>query len=223
MSKYSIKEFIEATEVEEQKDEYFQLETPRILEVNLKEMVWAKLGSMVSYTGDIKFERERLLEHGTSRMFKKAFTSEGGTLMKATGEGQLHLADKGKRVTILELNDDIIAVNSNDLLAFEPSIEWDIKMMRRVAGMMSNGLFYVVLQGKGLVAITSHYEPLTLKVQENLPVMTDPTTTVAWSGNLEPNIRTDINYRTFLGRGSGESFQMEFEGNGFVIVQSAEE
>jgi len=53
--------------------------------------------------------------------------------------------------------------------------------------------------------------------------MTDPTTTVAWSGNLEPNIRTDINYRTFLGRGSGESFQMEFEGNGFVIVQSAEE
>ncbi|GAK00754.1 hypothetical protein JCM19055_3868 [Geomicrobium sp. JCM 19055] len=126
-------------------------------------------------------------------------------------------------MTILELNDDVIAVNSNDLLAFEPSIEWDIKMMRRVAGMMSNGLFYVVLQGKGLVAITSHYEPLTLKVQENQPVMTDPTTTVAWSGNLEPNIRTDINYRTFLGRGSGESFQMEFQGNGFVIVQSAEE
>ncbi|MFB4161190.1 AIM24 family protein [Geomicrobium sp. JSM 1781026] len=223
MSKYSIKEFIEQTEQENESNDYFQLETPRILEVNLEEMVWAKLGSMVSYNGSIKFERERMMEHGTSRMFKKAFTSEGGTLMKATGQGQLYLADKGKRVTILELNDDTIAVNSNDLLAFEPSVEWDIKMMRRVAGMMSNGLFYVVLQGSGLVAITSHYEPLTIRVNEDKPVMTDPSTTVAWSGHLEPDIRTDINFRTFIGRGSGESFQMSFKGDGFVIVQSAEE
>ena len=38
---------------------------------------------MISYTGQIKFERERMLEHGVGRMFKKALSGEGASLMKA--------------------------------------------------------------------------------------------------------------------------------------------
>ena len=109
------------------------------------------------------------------------------------------------------------------LLAFEPTIEWDIKLMRKMAGVMSGGLFNVNLRGRGKVAITSHYEPLTLLVKPGEPVITDPNATVAWSGNLVPEFRTDISFRTLLGRGSGESFQMEFSGEGFVIVQPFEE
>lgn len=191
--------------------------------MNLKDLVWAKTGSMISYTGQIKFARERVLEHGVGQMFKKALTGEGTSLMKATGNGRLYLADQGKKITIFDLNNESITVNGNDLLAFEPSIEWDIKLMRKMAGMMSGGLFNVNLQGTGRVAITSHYEPLTLLVRPGEPVITDPNATVAWSGDLEPEFRTDISFRTFLGRGSGESIQMEFSGEGFVIVQPFEE
>lgn len=35
--------------------------------------------------------------------------------------------------------------------------------------------------------------------------------------------RTDTSLRTFIGRGSGESFQMLFEGSGFVVIQPYEE
>lgn len=223
MSKYTIDEFVRQTKQDEQVNDYFELETPRILEVNLKDLVWAKMGSMISYTGNIKFERERVLEHGIGKMFKKAFTGEGTALMKATGNGRLYLADQGKKITIFDLNNESITVNGNDLLAFEPSIEWDIQMMRKMAGMMSGGLFNVNLRGKGRVAITSHYEPLTLLVRPGEPVITDPNATVAWSGNLTPEFRTDISFRTIIGRGSGESFQMEFTGEGFVIVQPYEE
>lgn len=223
MSKYTIDEFIRQTKQDDQVNDYFELETPRILEVNLKDLVWAKMGSMISYTGNIKFERERILEHGVGQMFKKAFTGEGTALMKATGNGRLYLADQGKKITIFDLNNESITVNGNDLLAFEPSIEWDIQLMRKMAGMMSGGLFNVNLQGRGKVAITSHYEPLTLLVRPGEPVITDPNATVAWSGNLTPEFRTDISFRTLLGRGSGESIQMEFSGEGFVIVQPFEE
>ena len=96
MSNYTIKEFIRQTKQDEQENDYFELETPRILEVNLKDLVWAKTGSMISYTGQIKFERERVLEHGVGQMFKKALTGEGTSLMKATGNGRLYLADQGK-------------------------------------------------------------------------------------------------------------------------------
>lgn len=223
MANYTIDEFIRQTKQDERENDYFELETPRILEVNLEDMVWAKAGSMISYTGQIKFEREGVLEHGVGTMFKKALTGEGTSLMKAVGRGRLYLADKGKKITIFELNDEAITVNGNDLLAFEPSIHWEIKMMKKMAGAMAGGLFNVTLKGKGRVAITSHYEPLTLLVRPGESVLTDPNATVAWSGNLKPEFRTDISLRTFLGRGSGESIQMEFTGEGFVIVQPFEE
>ncbi|RHW40143.1 AIM24 family protein [Lysinibacillus yapensis] len=223
MSRFSINEFIKNTEQIDKGEGFFELETPRILEVNLEQMVWAKAGSMIAYNGKIKFEREGLLEHGIGTMFKKAFTGEGTSLMKATGQGKLYLADKGKKIIILHLQNEAIYVNGNDLLAFEPSIQHDIKLMRKIAGMMAGGLFNVRCEGTGLVAITSHYEPLTLRVSPGKPIITDPNATIAWSGNLTPEFQTDISFKTFLGRGSGESIQMRFEGDGFVIVQPFEE
>lgn len=222
MSKYSIEQFIADTGQADEKNEFFELETSRILEVNLTDQVWAKQGSMVSYTGKIKFERERMLEHGVGKMFKRAFTGEGTSLMKATGRGQLYLADQGKKIIIFDLANDSITVNGNDLLAFEPTVKWDIKMMRRVAGMMAGGLFNIHLNGTGKIAISTYYDPLTLRVRPGEPVFTDPSATVAWSGHLQPDIHTDISMRTLVGRGSGESIQLKFEGDGFVIIHPYE-
>lgn len=223
MSRYSIEEFVSNTKQQDKEEGLFELETPRMLEINLNGQIWSKAGAMVSYRGQIKFEREGVLEHGIGKMFKKALTGEGASLMKANGNGKLYLADQGKKISILHLQNDAIFVNGNDLLAFEPSISWDIKLMRRVAGMLSGGLFNVRLEGTGMVAITSHYEPLTLLVSPDNPVYTDPNATVAWSGNLQPEFVTDISFKTFLGRGSGESIQMKFSGDGFVVVQPYEE
>jgi len=223
MSKYTIHEFVQNTLELERKKDFFELETDRMLEVNLNGHVWSKMGAMVAYEGEIKFERERMMENGIGSMFKKAFTGEGTSLMKASGKGKLYLADRGKKIIVLNLQNDDIYVNGNDLLAFEPTIKHEIKLMRKVAGMLSGGLFNVKCSGTGLVAITSHYEPLTLRVTPGKPVYTDPNATIAWSGSLTPNFHTDISFRTMIGRGSGESVQMKFEGTGFVIVQPYEE
>jgi uncharacterized protein (AIM24 family) len=223
MSRYSIEDFINQTKQVDKGEGLFELETQRMLEVNLNGQVWAKMGSMVSYRGQIKFEREGILEHGLGKLFKKALTGEGAPLMKANGSGKLYLADQGKKISILQLHNDSIYVNGNDLLAFEQNVSWDIKLMRRIAGMMSGGLFNIRLEGSGMVAITSHYEPLTLLVTPDNPVLTDPNATVAWSGNLQPEFVTDISLKTFFGRGSGESVQMKFSGEGFVVVQPFEE
>lgn len=223
LSKYSINEFIDKTEQVDKGEGFFELETPRMLEVNLDGQVWAKAGSMVAYHGKIKFEREGILEHGLGTAFKKAITGEGASLMKAGGQGKLYLADEGKKIIILHLNNESIYVNGNDLLAFEPSIKWEIKLMKKVAGLMAGGLFNVRCEGTGMIAITTHYEPLTLRVTPGQPVITDPNATVAWSGNLSPEFQTDISLKTFFGRGSGESIQMRFAGEGFVVVQPYEE
>ncbi len=223
MNRYTLQDFVNQTEQQDKGEGLFELETQRMLEVNLESKIWAKSGSMVSYMGNIKFTREGILEHGLGKMFKKALTGEGASLMKAEGEGKLYLADQGKKISILNLYDDSIFVNGNDLLAFEPSVSWDIKLMRKVAGMLSGGLFNIHLSGRGMIAITSHYEPLTLRVTPARPVFTDPNATVAWSGSLQPEFVTDVSLKTFFGRGSGESIQMKFSGEGFVVIQPFEE
>ena len=95
--------------------------------------------------------------------------------------------------------------------------------MRKITGMMAGGLFNVKMEGSGMIAMTTHYDPMTLKVTPGNPIITDPNATVAWSGNLTPNFKKDISLKTFFGRGSGESIQMEFEGQGFVVIQPYEE
>lgn len=223
MSKYSINSFLNETAQKDEKREPFELENPYLLEVNLNGRVWAKLGSMIGYVGDIKFEREGMLEGGLAKMFKKAVTGEANPFMKAEGNGRVYFADSGKKVRVLYLQDEMLYVNGNNVLAFQDSIGWDIKMMRRVAGIAAGGLFNLQLRGTGAIAITTHFDPITLAVTPENPVYTDPNATIAWSSSLQPEIKTDISLKTFFGRGSGESFQLAFRGQGWVVLQPYEE
>jgi len=221
--RFSLDEFVSKSRQQDRGQGIFELESPRMLEVNLNGSLMTKTGSMIAYVGEIKFTREGLLDKGIGKLLKKAVTGEGTRLTKAEGSGRLYLADTGKKIQILHLENEAIYVNGNDLLALENSIEWDIKMMKKITAMMAGGLFNVRLEGTGLIAITTHYEPLTLMVTPDQPVITDPNATIAWSGDLTPEFRTDISLKTFFGRGSGESIQMQFQGNGFVVIQPFEE
>lgn len=223
MSRYTLDEFVESTVQKDKGEGRFELETQRMLEINLDGSVWTKKGSMVAYVGAVKFTREGIFEHGMGKLLKRAVSGEGTHLTKAEGRGRVYLADEGKKVSILNLQNDTIYVNGNDILAFENTIEWDVRMMRKIAGMMAGGLFNVRLSGTGMVAITTHYDPVTLVARPDRPVITDPNATVAWAGTLDPDFRTDVSFKTFLGRGSGESVQMEFKGDGFVVIQPKEE
>src|SRR5688572_19080336 len=220
---YTIAEFVSQNRQQDRGQGLFELESARMLEVNLNGRVWTKRGSMVAYVGEIKFTREGIIEHGVGKFLKKALSGEGARLTKADGRGRLYLADRGKKVQILKLQGETIFVNGNDLLAFEDRVQWDISMMRKMSAMMAGGLFNVKLSGEGMVAITSHYEPLVLMVTPQQPIFTDPNATIAWSGSLSPQFKTDISLKTFFGRGSGESLQMMFNGDGFVVVQPYEE
>ncbi len=219
----SFREFATRTAQQDRGHGVFELESPRFLEVNLNGKMNTKTGSMVAYQGAIRFSREGILDQGLGGLLKKAVSGEGMRITYAEGAGKLYLADSGKNITIINLKNESLVVNGNDVLAFEPTLHHRITMMKRIAGLLSGGLFNVRFEGSGLLALTSHFEPLTLRVQPGRPVFTDPNATIAWSGNLNPDLRVDASLRSLLGRGSGESVQMVFEGDGFVVIQPYEE
>lgn len=218
----SLRDFVNQSKIADGSKACFELESSQLLNIEVDGRVWTRIGAMVAYTGNIKFEREGMMKGGLSGFLKKTLTGEMTILSSATGRGSLYVADRSKHISLLRLNGEELNVQGTDLLAFEDSISYDIRMMKSIAGVMSGGLFYVNLSGTGFVAVTSHGRPKTLPCSRQVPLYTDPGATVAWSGNLVPNLKTDISIKSLVGRGGGESFQLAFEDDGFVVVQPCE-
>ncbi|MFB6194472.1 MAG: AIM24 family protein [Halobaculum sp.] len=199
----------------------FELENSKLLDVEVTDGLMTKAGAMVAYDGDLTFTGRSSAEGGLTGFLKDQVTSEGTPVMEVEGEGHVYVADQGKKIQVLELGDgESISVNGNDVLAFETQVQYEIGTIGSVGGASAAGLTNVFLTGPGMVAITTHGDPLVLEP----PVRTDPDATVAWSGELSPSIATDRSLGDAVGQSSGETYQMAFDGTaGFVVVQPYEE
>ena len=200
--------------------EPFQLQGSKMLKVRVAdETIQAKLGSMVAYQGDVKFEHAG--SGGLKRMAKKAMTGEGAELMKISGSGEVFLADLAQEIQLVKLSDEAITVNGANLLAFDADIDWDIKKVDGVSGFMGGGLFNTHLSGSGYVAMLSDGPPVLIEL-DGTDTYADPQAAITWSEGVKTSVKTDVNLKTFIGRGSGETVQMAFSGNGWVLVQPSE-
>ena len=212
MSETNLEQFREVTPVGR-----FTLQNSSLLKVRLEnDAIQAKLGSMVAYQGEVRFEHKG---GGLGRFFKKALSGEGVKLMSAAGDGDLFLAQDARKIMIIDLRNERMTVNGDSILAFEGDVDWDIRRVEG-AGRLAAGLFNVVLEGTGKVAVTSHGEPVLLDT--NTPTFADPESAIAWNGSVRTSVRSDISFKTFMGRGSGETFQVAFEGPGWVLIQPSE-
>jgi uncharacterized protein (AIM24 family) len=188
----------------------------RLLKVVLGEDVLARQGSMVAFQGSIDFDYEG---SGAGKFLKKAFTGEGLPLMRCTGQGELFLADDANQIHIVYLEGAGLTINGRNVLAFEPSLSWDIERVKGV-GIAAGGLFNTRLEGHGWVAITTDGDPVVLRTDQ--PTFADADAAVAWSSTLTTTLNRTLKAKALVGRGSGEAAQLAFSGQGIVIVQPSE-
>jgi len=208
-------EYLEATTADG-----FALQNSKMLKVSLNGGdVMAKQGSMVAYQGQVGFDYQSA--GGIGKMLKKAVTGEGVDLMRVSGNGDVFFADLASDVHVIELDgSDGFSVNGVSILAFESTLQWDIKMIGN-AGMLGGGLFNTYFTGSGKLAITTRGTPVVLTV--DAPTFVDTDAVVAWSASLQTSIQSSgFKPMAMLGRSSGEAFQLGFSGSGFVIVQPSE-
>lgn len=198
----------------------FTLQNERMLKVALQGELMARQGAAVAWQGDVKFAYQGA---GAKRLLKKLVTGEDLQLMKVTGQGDVFLADYAAEIHILQLENDSITVNGANVLAFDSSLTWDLKRNKGAGGIVAQGLFNIVIQGTGTVALTTIGTPVILDPASQR-TFCDPAAAVAWTTSLQPQLRkTDGIMKSLIGRGSGELFSMEFPAApGFVIVQPSE-
>jgi uncharacterized protein (AIM24 family) len=196
----------------------FALQNGKMLRVQLPDEVLAKQGSMVAFQGQMDFDYEG--SGSISKLFKKAMTGEGASLMRVRGQGQLYLADNADDIHLFYLENEGLTVNGRNLLAFQPQLTWDIQRVQG-AGMAAGGLFNTTLNGTGWVAVTTHGTPVLLDAA-TMPTYADGQSAVCWSTALHVGVNRTMKAGALIGRGSGEAMQLAFKGQGFVLVQASE-
>jgi len=189
----------------------------KLLRVRLGEPFMARQGAMVAYQGNVDFAFEG---GGAGRFIKKALTGEGLPLMRCQGQGDVFLAERAYDVHLLNINDSGLSISGKNVLAFSSSLDWNIERVKG-GSIATGGLFNTTLRGTGWVALTTDGPPVVLNAAE-APTFADTNAVVAWSANLQTQLKTSFKAGALIGRGSGEAVQVSFHGQGFVIVQPSE-
>ena len=189
----------------------------KLLRVRLGEPFMARQGSMVAYQGNVDFSFEG---GGAGKFLKKALTGEGLPLMRCQGQGDVFLAERAYDVHLLNLTDAGLSISGKNVLAFSANLDWNIERVKG-GSIATGGLFNTTLRGTGWVALTTDGPPVVLDAGE-APTFADTNAVVAWSANLQTQLKTSFKAGALIGRGSGEALQVSFHGQGFVIVQPSE-
>jgi uncharacterized protein (AIM24 family) len=199
-----------------------RLQNSKMLKIELNGECMARTGAMVAYQGQVQFQA--LGSGGMGRWIKQKLTGEGVPLMKLSGVGDVFLADAAADVHLIDLEPgDALSINGASVLAFDSTLQYDIKMVQGLGMLSAAGLFNCVFSGQGRIAITTKGTPVVLNVDQ--PTFADPQAAVCWSASLQTGYHRaeQLGLGTLLGRRTGEAFTMSFAGQGFVVVQASEE
>jgi uncharacterized protein (AIM24 family) len=200
-----------------------RLQNPTMLKVELDGETMARTGSVVAYQGQVRFQA---LNAGTGmgRWLRHKLTGEGVPLMKVTGQGDLFLAERAAEVHLIDLEPgDALTVNGANVLAFESTVQYEVKFIQGLGLLSAAGLFNCVFTGSGRIAVTTRGTPVVLRIDR--PTYADPQAAICWSASLETAYHRaeQLGLNLLLGRDTAEAFTMSFSGEGLVVVQPCEE
>ncbi|GAA2472702.1 AIM24 family protein [Streptomyces thermolineatus] len=184
--------------------------------------VKARNGSMVAYDGRMSFKKMTGGGEGLRGMVTRRITGEQMEVMEVAGHGTCWFADRASEVNLVRLNGEKLFVEASNLLCAEASLRTGTSFTGLRGASQGNGLFTTTVEGHGQAALLSDGPAVVLRVTHGMPLQVDPGAYVAHTGDLRQQFQTGISWRTAVGEGSGESFQIRFEGEGLVYVQPSE-
>ncbi|MEK6263564.1 MAG: AIM24 family protein [Clostridium sp.] len=184
---------------------------------------FAKVGAMVAYKGSFTSEKVLLDTNNTGSILKsvmnlatRKLSGENVPIMKVKGTGSYYMANRAQHISIITLGSgQSIGVEGENLLAFTEDCKYGVRFMG--SGVISQkGMFTSNLTAIGNnaeVVITTNGNPIILQT----PCVVDPDAVVCWTGS-DPQFKTDVSWKTFLGQTSGESYMLEFNTKGETVI-----
>lgn len=184
--------------------------------VEVTDRTLIRKGKMIAYYGSLRFETlsagpfQLLLDESLNSVL------HAHEFVVATGRGKLVVGDKGRNISSFDLEDGDLTVKSGNVLGFDPSLVCRESVVDGYLSLTGTGRFLASSNGP------AHFlEP---------PVRVDEDALLGWADTPSPSYRYDRNYLrgamsvmgAIGGYRSGEEKQLDFAGEGTVLVQSSE-
>ncbi|QKW09029.1 TerD family protein [Streptomyces sp. NA04227] len=181
--------------------------------------VLARQGSMVLYQGKVEFGYKGA---GFAGRIVGNATGQEMQLMRASGRGQVFLAENGTHLHPIELQGDAICVSAENVLAFDETLQYEVRRIEG-HGIPGGALFTMQFQGTGTIVVRTHGLPVVLPVTPT--TFADCNAVVAWSASSQVIVSSQVRMRrnAFPGH-TGESVNLQFRGapGNFIVVQPYE-
>ncbi len=176
-----------------------------LVDVEVAGKVFIKQGTIYSYTGNLTF------------WVKEKRPGGRPALVMVTGAGRLLLTDHDREITLMQVADDPVFVEPNHLLACQESLQPRYESLGDAQIIET-----LVLEGKGIVALSVASKPLPLTVSPDQPVCVPAASVIMWTGDLTPSVVDDPEvYAVVLPSAAAGGRLLRLEGTGRILVEQA--
>jgi uncharacterized protein (AIM24 family) len=176
------------------------------LEIASPGVVYVRKGSVVWYSGNVRFTSEQAFR-GTRLE----------SILRADGRGYLFVNDPGRHAFRRDLAGQALSLEGSRLLALDHGLSFrlepihDFRMNRRVD--------ILRIQGRGSVILSVTGPLLAHEVSAEFPLIVSAHDLVAWSGNLLPSVLEDRFLEEVMLPDSASAPKIRFEGEGTVLTE----
>jgi uncharacterized protein (AIM24 family) len=185
--------------------------------IEVKKELFVQKGKMIAYYGALRFESlgSSLLDILVKESFNAPLYVHD--FIVVTGNGKLVLGDKGNDIASYDLENGNLTVKSSHLLGFEPGLACQECVIPGYLTLLGTGKFLASSNGP-----VHFMEP---------PVRVDEQAILGWADLPCPAFQSDYQYvrgalqavGALVGvTRSGEEKQIDFTGQGTVLIQSSE-
>ncbi len=185
--------------------------------VDLSQQWFMRKGAMIAYYGQAKFEA--LAATSMAGFVATRFSSPLYAMdwVVAQGQGKVVIGDRGHDINSFDLEAGNLTIRANNLLSFATSLELKQSIVPGFLTLYGTGKFIASSNGPVIFA-----EP---------PMRVDPEALVGWADTPAPCHHFDAGWmqsflgmaaNSMLGINSGEERQMDFVGEGTILMQSSE-
>jgi uncharacterized protein (AIM24 family) len=175
------------------------------LRLTVADEVHARADAVLAGTGALRWERGVRRAQGR-RTTEPLGAASAPTFFRMTGAGTLWVAGAPGRWAALRLNDDVLYVREDRVLAFEGALAWEAGTVK------DSGLAMLQFRGRGLIALETPRDPIAIEVGGDGATRIAAARLYGWVGRLVPQA---------VALEQPAPFELVCEGEGIVLLEAA--
>ena len=192
-----------------------------VIQLQAEQSIQAEAGAMVSMSANIELQSQ--MKGGLFGAIKRAAGGESAFVSTFTargGPGEVTFAPGAPGdIAAIELNNQTFFVQSSSYLAGDAGLSVDTKWGGAKSFFGGEGLFVLMVQGRGLLLVSSFGAIHRKSLQAGERYVVDTGHLVAWEGTTQYTLRKAAAgfFRSIV---SGEGIVAEFSGPGEILIQT---